>query len=223
FLLLRIALDTAGLDQHRAGTPLLHQVAERTRVELVVPARDMAADARLQRGADQGRNADRAFAHVIDLALPVERRGEQGDGGTARGVADPVARALVVQVEAEGRLQAVTQRLERAGFGRGQRGGVAVDVDALRVATLEAGGAVGVEDRYDVQAQPLPQAIDQRVRRRLAEEVEQVGQRHAGGAFIAMHLRPEQDAGRAVSPTHVTQRAALGAVADRFDREPGFG
>src|SRR3546814_2913474 len=64
----------------------------------------------------------------------------KGDGGAAVGVAGAVAHLLVVQVEAERRLHAFAQVVQRACFGRNQGARVAVDVDALRVTALDARG-----------------------------------------------------------------------------------
>ena len=53
---------------------------------------------------------------------------------------------LVVQVEAEGRLEPCPEIPEGGRLGRHQAGRVAIEVDAGRVIPLRAGRAVGIED-----------------------------------------------------------------------------
>ena len=67
--------------------------------------------------------------------------------------ADRRSPALVVQVEANSRVQPIAKRLERLAFRRLQPQRVTIDVDALRVASLEALRPVRVEHRHDVQRQ----------------------------------------------------------------------
>src|SRR5690606_6083862 len=162
-LLLRVALDAAGLDQDRGHAGLLGQVAERARVEGVVPLRHVAGDVGLKHRADGDRDLDRAGARRIDLARLVVGRREQRDGGAAPAVAGAGADVLVVQVEAEGGLEPFAQAVQGTRLGRGKGASVAVDVDALRVAALEAGRAVGVHDRQEVQGGPGADALHQRV------------------------------------------------------------
>ena len=221
-LLVPIAVDAAGFDQHRAGAPLRGQVAEGARIEGLVPARDVAVDVGIQRDADGRGHLDRAGALRGDFVGLVGRRCEQGDGRAAVRVADPVVGLLVVQVEAERRAHAVVQCLEGAAFRRGQHARVAVDVDALRVAPLEARRAIGIEQGQDVQGGVGAQALHQRMLRMLAKEGEQVGQRHRAGAFVAMHLRPQQYRGPALAPADVAQRPAFHAAADVLDPEAGL-
>src|SRR5688500_3118373 len=93
-----LAFPAAGLDQHRAGAPALHVVAERTRGVAVVVARQVLTNERRdgrseQRGellCTQERGRGRSGA--------VGRWREQRYGGRATRVADARAGILVVQV-----------------------------------------------------------------------------------------------------------------------------
>src|SRR5690606_1116940 len=141
------------------------------------------------------------------------------DGGAAIGIPHTGAYALVVQVEAEVRLNTLAQRMQRLCLGGDESTRVAVYVDALRIAALEARGAVGVHDRQEMQGGVLTQVLHDRVPRVLAEEAEQVGDCHRRGALVAVHLRPEQHTRVAISPRHMSQRSALDAAANLLGME----
>ena len=179
----------------------------------------MAGQVGFQRRADHARHFDGARAHVVDVGSVVVRRRQQCDGGAAVGVAGAVAHTLVVQVEAVHRLHLVVQRLQRARFRRRQHARIAVDVDALHVATLETRGAVGIEDGQEMQRGVRAQRLHLRIVRVFAEEAEQVRQHHRGRALVAVHLRPEQYLRPAFAPAHVAQRTVLHAAADFFHME----
>src|SRR5690606_21720304 len=100
--------------------------------------REAVAQGGLQDARDLGGQKAGAGAHVVVAPLVVDGRGQEGDRRLRAAAAGTGARALVVQVEAEPRLDAVPDPLERAGFGAREPAAVAVDV--------HAGGAVPLEE-----------------------------------------------------------------------------
>ena len=116
----------AGLDQHHRRAPQRQVVAERPHLELVVVAADLPGRERLERVADHRADLLRERPPGAVGARLVEGHREQRDRRRLRRIADRRAPALVVQVEADARLKAVADRLQRAALrasaGRARRG-----------------------------------------------------------------------------------------------------
>jgi hypothetical protein len=79
--------------------------------------------------------------------------GKQRDHGRLGRCPDRGSPVLIVEIEANQRLDPIAQRLQQLTLAGLQVQRVAIDVDALGVAPLEAFGTVRVEHRHDMEGQ----------------------------------------------------------------------
>ncbi len=199
---------TARFDKHGGDAERLDAIAEGAWFVRVVVTGDHAFGVR-PHGLDEdgthlfgGLHGGRYFARGI------WRGGEHRNGGGQGRAADRGAGVLVVQIEAELRLECFSGAKQRAAFGRGEASPVAVDIDALGVEALVALGTVGVEHGDHEQRAVREDLLGQRLGWRLQQVTHEVEQHGGVRGLIAVHLRPEED--------------ALGAGAERCQIDGAF-
>ena len=131
------------------------------------------------------------------------------------------ARPLVVQVEAEVRLDGVADAFQDASLGGRQSPRIAVYIDPDRIVPDESLGTVRIQHRdhrdREPPLQPLSHGIVPGGR---GEPVDDVGKRHRGGRLVAVHLRPQEQAGRAVADRNSTDGTSLDRLAKPVDPHP---
>ena len=158
-----------------------------------------------------GGDLHRPAALVVHVPGLIEGGRQQRDGRASVGVTHPDGRALVMEIEAEVRVQRVAHRLEGLPFGRLEPAGVTVDVDALGVPPLEAFGSIGIQHGDHVDGGALGDAPGHGVIALLMEESHDVHQRHGRGAFVAVHLGPQQHGDGSGAERQVTDLPPFGA------------
>ena len=124
---------------------------------------------------------------------------------------------LVVEVEAQERLVLVSDALQQPPLGSRQIERVAVDVDALRVATRVDLRTVRIEHRDHQQRYRIE---DLRHFHRVGPRKKGLGdveKRRRGRRLVAMHLRPEHDLHRAPAERHHRNRPVVERPADLLD------
>ncbi len=122
-----------------------------------------------------------------------------------------------MQVEADRRIVAVSERLQRPSFRRLEPQRVAVDVDTLGVAALKPLGAIGIQQRDHVQGEIREDPANRGLFAAAPEILENVEQCRCRRRFVAVHLRPQQHAQRAAAGGDVVNRPSLDGFADFFN------
>ena len=191
--LLGIVGPMSRFDQQGAGSPRLHPVAERARLESIVVRRDVPADELAERPCDQGTDTHGPKAHRRGCSFVVEGGRKQRQRRHFPRRADG-CNPLIVQIEPEPRPKPALHLAEKHPFRRHQHACIPVHVHSESRLTLEAFCAIGVHHRDDVDGRLLQKLRAPRFASfGLHKIIQHIHDRQRGSGFITVHLRPEKD------------------------------
>ena len=162
---------------------------------------------------DQRRDLHGPMPFRVHVPSRVKRWGQERNRGGTTGITHPNAGTLVVEVESEFWHDGVADGFQGSAFRCDQPPGVPINVDALGVPPLEVLGAVGVKHRDEVKGRVLGQALGQGMVRPLGQEPDDVHEGHRGGAFVPVHLGPEENRSRPAAIGELIQGPPLDALA----------
>ena len=152
-----------------------------------------------------------ALPYLVGFFLNVVGRREEGNGYRIITGIGAVVHTLVVEVESEYGVIAITHAFEQDRLRTRQPQGIPVQVDIQRIPTLIYLGAIGINHRHEQKSQlarPFPAKVGKLVVVG-RQKIEHIHQCHRGGRFIAMHLRPHKHRLRSVAPLHEINWPAL--------------